>query len=154
MGGKREVKPGDYLMPVDQFVYENNFYPRVKDTTPEDMQVLSISDRMINAGHYRVVVLNAGSAKGVKTGHVFSVFHPGEVINDDVKFRKGSAAHGFSGKNGVVELPAEFVGQLMVFRSFENVSYALVIGGKHNIVNGGPREIQVGDLIRSADERL
>ncbi len=147
LGGKRAVKPGDYLLPVDEFVYDNNFYPRAMNQIPEGMHVLSVSDKIMNAGHYRVVALNAGSAQGIKAGHTFSVFHPGMEIDDKVKYPKGS-------REGKVTLPDEFVGQLMVFRSFDNISYALIIGGQHVDLIGGPREVNEGDLLKHVDLRL
>ena len=154
LGGKRAVKPGDFLLPVDEFVYDNNFYPRAMEQVPAGMRVLSISDKMMNAGHYRVVALNAGSTQGVKAGHVFSVFHPGKEIQDKVKVPNSSLAYVSEGRGGKVTLPDEFVGQLMIFRSFDNVSYDLVVGGQHRVVSGGPREVKEGDLLKHVDLRL
>ncbi|MCF6262118.1 MAG: LysM peptidoglycan-binding domain-containing protein [Xanthomonadales bacterium] len=154
LGGKRAVKPGDRLLPVDAFVYENNFYPRVLDQVPADMHVLSISDKVMNAGHFRVVALSAGSSQGVKAGHVFSVFHPGVEITDKAKYIKGTPAYDTRYANEKVTLPDEFVGQLMVFRSFNNISYGLIVGGQHKAVEGGSREIKQGDLLKHGDLRL
>ncbi|MBE9548488.1 MAG: LysM peptidoglycan-binding domain-containing protein [Proteobacteria bacterium] len=154
IGGKRAVKPGDFLLPVDEFIYDNNFYPRTMDQVPAGMHVLSISDKMMNAGHYRVVALSAGSSQGVKAGHVFSVFRPGIEIHDNIKYPKGSRSYAMKGSEGAVTLPDEFVGQLMVFRSFDNISYGLIVGGQHKTVSGGPREIQEGDLLKHGDLRL
>ncbi len=146
LGGKRAVKPGNYLLPVESHAYERYFHPQAMDNIPPELKVLTLSDSMHRAGHYRVVALSSGSSEGVEPGHVFSVFRPGKTVNDDVKFPKGSAASGWGSSKGAVQLPDERVGMLLVFRSFENVSYGLLLKGHRTVVEG--------DLLRHPDTRF
>jgi hypothetical protein len=76
-----------------------------------------------------VVALSKGSRDGVENGQVYSVFHPGERIHDDVKFPRGEVDRMLAGKHAEIELPAEYVGRVMVFRTFEKMSYGLVVDG-------------------------
>jgi len=146
LSGKREVKPGDYLLPIDTHTYDRYFHPHVIDVIPDNLRILTLSDDMLRAGHYRVVALSAGDSDGMESGHVFSIFRPGRVVNDDVKFTKGSANSGWGSSKGAVQLPDEKVGMLLVFRTFENLSYGLVLGGN--------REVAAGDLLKHPDTQL
>ena len=58
----------------------------------------------------------------MENGQTFSVMHPGETINDDVASDSWRRDMGKS-----VTLPEEFAGHVMVFRTFDRVSYALVM---------------------------
>ncbi len=146
LGGKREVKPGDYLIPVETHAYDRYFHPKSMDVVPDNLRLLTLGDDMLRAGHFRVVALSGGSNDGIESGHVFSIFHPGLVVNDDVKFTKGSEASGWGSSKGAVQLPDEKVGMLLVFRSFENLSYGLILGGY--------REVTSGDLLKHPDTKL
>jgi hypothetical protein len=85
-----------------------------------------------------VVALSVGRAEGIDNGTVFSVWRGGVVQNDIVRNRNDIAAYADR-----VVLPDEYIGHLMVFRTFDNVSYALVMDSiKH---------AQVGDYLKHPD---
>ena len=65
-------------------------------------------------GQYMVVVLNRGSNNGVSTGDVLTVWQTGEEIHDRVE-------------GGKVKLPDEEAGTIMVFKTFDRISYGLVM---------------------------
>ena len=56
---------------------------------------------------------------------------PGEKVRDTVRYPKEDHAFSFFlwDKKTHVQLPAEFAGNVMVFKAFETVSYALVMDG-------------------------
>jgi hypothetical protein len=60
----------------------------------------------------------------VHPGHVFSVYGPGDVVEDRTGYRYGSFD-----KESKVQLPSLYNGLVMVFRSFGDVSYAIVMDG-------------------------
>jgi len=113
---------------------------------PEDGRVIAITGSSYGAGHYQVVAINLGTADGIRPGHTFSAFRPGETIRDD-RYPLLSPAAFREPEKRYVDLPEEFAGRLMVFRPFEHVSYALVLEGSGNT-------IQVDDVLEHPDRSL
>jgi len=121
---RTEVKEGDYILPLDSRGYDDYFQPHAMDSVPEGLRILSTKDALYGVGHYQIVALNGGSNQGIESGHVFSVFRPGRTVDDRVGFRWGS----FDEKSEV-ELPDQFHALVMVFRTFGDISYAMVLDG-------------------------
>ena len=113
---KREVLIGDRLLPESHSsVLE--FVPRAPDHELEG-SVIAVIDGVSQVGQYQVVVLNLGEEQGLVPGHVLALYQSGEFVRDNI-----GAAHA----GELVELPEERIGDLMVFRTFGKVSYALVM---------------------------
>lgn len=125
--GRREVMEGDYVLPIDYHVYDMTFMPRAMDQVPNGARVLTISEAYYGVGHYQIVAISLGTADGIEPGHTFSAFRPGATIRDDRYTTFSRAAD----RN--VTLPDEYAGQLMVFRPFERISYAIVLDGRNAI---------------------
>ncbi len=121
-----EVKAGDLLMPVDNRPFDLSFQPRAPSSIPADMRILAQTDRFLYGGPRDVIALSAGARDGVENGQVFSIFRPGELIRDDVEH-----PHRITGNftRNKVALPDEFVGHVMIFRTFDKVSYGLIMDG-------------------------
>ncbi len=121
-----EVRKGDLLMPVDKRPYDLSFQPRAPRSVPEDMRVLAQTDRFVYGGPRDVVALSAGAREGVENGQVYSIYRPGELVVDEV-------AHPYpinnDFKRNKVKLPDEFVGHVMIFRTFDKLSYGLIMDG-------------------------
>ena len=142
-----EVAAGDYVMSIDPYLYDLTFFPRPPEfPVPEDSQVIGLNGGEFAVGHYQVVALGIGESDGVEPGHTFSVFHPGEEVRDTFYdgLRGRPKPTGVSGRD--VELPEQYVAQLMVFRAFDRVSYGLIMDGK--------RGVQTGDRLAHPDRRL
>jgi hypothetical protein len=146
LSGRRETMAGDFALPVDNHVYDAQFQPRAMRDVPEDGRVIAITGSSYGAGHYQVVAINLGTADGIRPGHTFSAFRPGETIRDD-RYPLLSPAAFREPEKRYVDLPEEFAGRLMVFRPFEHVSYALVLEGSGNT-------IQVDDVLDHPDRSL
>ncbi|QOC22294.1 LysM peptidoglycan-binding domain-containing protein [Wenzhouxiangella sp. AB-CW3] len=129
LSGRREVMEGDLVLPVDEHVFDTNFHPRAMDVIPERARVLAITEAYYGVGHYQIVAINLGAADGIEPGHTFSAFRPGETIRDELRYPLLSRAARQNSERRYVTLPEEFAGQLMVFRPFENISYAIVLDG-------------------------
>ena len=63
-----------------------------------------------------MVVVNRGSRDGLERGHVFAIRKDGEQLADKTDSAKPQ-----------IKLPNERNGLLMVFRTFEQLSYALIL---------------------------
>ena len=86
--------------------------------------VLAVADGLKFAGPRMVIALNVGSRDGVDNGTTFSVWHDGALRADVVAHRTKIGAIGDK-----VKMPDDYLGHAMVFRTFEKVSYALVMDG-------------------------
>lgn len=112
----REIRRGDRVMPSSTSEVALNYFPR-PPTEPINGSIISVLDGVSQIGQHNIVVLDKGSADGIKSGHIFNIHQKGRIVNDP--FSKE--------KNATVKLPDEYAGVLMVFRPFERVSYALVL---------------------------
>lgn len=138
---RTEVKPGDFIIPADDLGYESTFYPSAMSPVPDGLRVLATSGQKTGVGTFQIVSINGGANLGIKPGHVFSAFSKGEVIEDRVGHRHGS----FS-KEAEVRLPETYNGLVMVFRTFDDISYGMVMKAE--------RVVEEYDVLRHPDDRL
>jgi hypothetical protein len=118
-----ETEPGDKLfaggvdVPLD-------FLP----SPPKDKiggRIMAVSHGVTVIGQYEVVVINRGARDGLAPGNVLAVYLAGEKIAD-------TANRGFLGSMSriaatKVRLPDERSGTFMVFKTFDNLSYGLIM---------------------------
>lgn len=129
-----EVRPGDLVLPLDDKPYDSRYVPHPPLQVPAGMRVIAFTDTVdpsggMVAGRDQVLALSHGAADGVENGQVYSIFHPGETVNDRFDYSPESAKKFFHPNDAKVKLPEEYVGHVMVFRTFEHVSYGLVVDG-------------------------
>lgn len=115
---KQEAIVGDRLLPAAVDV-PLNFFPRSPSTTI-DGRIISVVGGVTQIGQYQVVVMNRGSGNGLSVGDVLTVFQAGQVIEDR-----------FGG--GKVKLPDEEAGTVMVFKTYDRISYGLVMEARDAI---------------------
>ncbi|EKT4443468.1 TPA: LysM peptidoglycan-binding domain-containing protein [Stenotrophomonas maltophilia] len=130
--GGREVRAGDRLVPVEARPYDLQFVPHVPAASVEgvDVRVLAVTDMFTAGGPRDVIAISAGRTQGVDNGTVFSLWRPGRHVTDRMKYPTSSRMDdALSGNVGRVALPDEYAAHAMVFRTFDNVSYALVMQG-------------------------
>lgn len=119
-----EIGPEDRLVATES-KQTTNFVPHAPE---QDLRgkIVSVYRGVSQVGRNSVVSLNLGSEQGIEAGHVMSIESSGKVVRD---FQSREA----------VKLPDETIGQLLVFRTFDNISYALVVDAS------GP--ITIGDTV-------
>ncbi|HEL2980715.1 TPA: LysM peptidoglycan-binding domain-containing protein [Stenotrophomonas maltophilia] len=130
--GGREVRAGDRLVPVEAKPYDLQFVPHAPAAGVEgvDVRVLAVADMFTTAGPRDVIAISAGRAQGVDNGTVFSLWRPGRHVAHRMKYPTSSRMDdSLSTGAGRVSLPDEYAAHAMVFRTFDNVSYALVMQG-------------------------
>lgn len=124
----REVRVGDRLVPVEAQPYDLQFIPHPPKQEQEygRLQVMAVSDMLTSGGPHDVIAISGGSAQGIDNGTVFSLWRRGNSVTDRVKsgLDRDEDVTLFESK---VRLPDEFAGHAMVFRTFDKVSYALVM---------------------------
>jgi len=138
---RTEVKPGDYILPDNDPGYESSFFPRAMDSVPDGLRVLGTSGQRSGVGIHQIVSISGGSNQGLKPGHVFSAFGRGDMVVDRTGYRWGSFA-----TDADVRLPDVFDGIVMVFRTFDEISYGMVMSGA--------RVVEEFDMLRHPDERM
>lgn len=111
-----EVLVGDRLLPVGEERRIEDFYPRPPSTTVAGA-IIDVFDGVSQIGQYQVVVLDRGARDGLEPGTVLRVDQRGETIRDPVA----------ADSRTKVTLPDESAGLIMVFRTFDRVSFALVM---------------------------
>ena len=108
----QEAIPGNRLLAASVEV-PMNFFPRAP-SSDIDGRIIHVVGGVTQIGQYQVVVMNRGSNHGLSVGDVLSVFQTGEVIKDRVR-------------GGKVTLPDEKEGTIMVFKTYDRISYGLVM---------------------------
>ena len=108
-----ELRRTDRLLPLEEEALPAYFTPRApgKDKIG---QIIDVEHGVSQIGNLDVVVLNLGDREGMKPGHVLAIHKRGEVVYDSIARRR-------------VKVPDTEAGLCMVFKTFEKVSYALVL---------------------------
>jgi LysM repeat protein len=129
----RETYPGDKLLPGDVDV-PLDFIPSPPRTNVNG-RIMAVSDGVTVIGQYEVVVINRGVRDGLVPGNVLAVFSASDPVDDDPKHGFLHAPALFAKK---VTLPDERTGTFMVFKTFERMSFGLIM--------------EATDIIRVADK--
>lgn len=140
------INVGDNILPIDDYVYPEQIFPHAMGTVPEGMEVVALTQARYGAGHYQIVAISGGSNQGVELGHVFSAFRPGKRIQDEVKYPTGSWEDEKTLNGDKVTLPDQYSAHILVFRVFDEVSYAMIMDGK--------RPVREGDILKHPDETI
>jgi LysM repeat protein len=121
---KREVLIGDRLLPTDKSSIEQLYYPKVPEGDVEG-QIISLFDAISSIAKYQVAVINRGRDHGIENGHLLATYQKGVLARD--RFLSNKKVKRGEEKKLMVQLPDERSGLMMIFKSFEKVSYGLVI---------------------------
>jgi hypothetical protein len=111
-----ETIKGDRLLPVVADTPLNTFFPAAPKQEVNG-SIISVLNGVTQIGQFNVVVLDRGASDGLEPGSVLTIDHRGETIRDVVSKTAGET----------VTLPDEPAGTLMVFRTFDRVSFALIM---------------------------
>jgi len=115
-----EIHLGDRLMPATNTSLPLNFYP-TKPKQKINAVIIASLKGSHQLGQFDIVVLNKGSQANLKPGHLLDIYQAGKVIRDP-----------FQTEAELIQLPKEKVGNLLIFRLFERVSYALIMHSTSN----------------------
>lgn len=108
------VRPGDRLFEIEP---ENELYSFEPHPVPPDTNgfiIAKLDTDVTQISQYSSVIINLGSQEGLEPGHVLAVYSKDRTVEDPVS-------------GGVVKLPGERSGLLMVYKVHDLVSYALVM---------------------------
>ena len=115
----QEVLNEDRLLPYEGKKPDFYFFPSAPSKLVNG-QIISVMGGVSLIGQYSVVVLNRGEGDGMVAGHILIVNQDGDYVRDPIA-------------RSPVKLPDERAGMMMVFRTFEKVSYALVLEAERSM---------------------
>jgi hypothetical protein len=116
------INEGDRLFVVKHKSGRTAFIPH-SPSKPVHAQIIAVLRGVTQIGRNNVVALNYGDFEGAEPGQVLSIMRVNGVVKD--RFAKQGAVN--------IRLPEKKVGDLMVFKVFPSVSFALVMHAKQTI---------------------
>jgi hypothetical protein len=124
---RQEIGVGDRLLPV---VGDESMLMHAPHAPTDDFQakVVSTHGGEVYVGQNQVVMINKGQGDQLTIGTVLGLFRTDRSIRD-------------AASNSTMRLPDEQFGSLLVFRVFEQLSYALIMEVSE--------PVQVGDSVRA-----
>src|SRR4029077_19324000 len=136
----RETLRGDRLLSADNTETQVTFTPRAPSDQVKGF-IIDVVGGTELVGQYAVIVINRGRSQGIEPGSVLAIDKAGDTVPD---LYRGGRQHGSSIDTTFapkVKLPDERNGTLLVFKVFDRLSYALVVGASNTI--------EVGDIVRN-----
>lgn len=123
----QDVRINDRLIATEERKVESVFYPKPPEGDIHG-HIIHVFSGVRNVSQYDVVVLNRGEREHLKVGDVLTIKGQGEIVKDHQT-------------DELVKLPDERRGVLIVFRTFEKVSYGLILRAQS--------PIKVGDIVEN-----
>ncbi len=126
-----DIRVGDRILPTEERAIEPTFFPSAPEDEVEGL-IINVEKEGVNqVGLLDVVAINRGEEHNLVPGNVLAIFKRGIVAIDRTKQKDKSEA---------VTLPDERAGMLMIFKSFDKMSLAIVLKAD--------RGIKIGDYVR------
>jgi hypothetical protein len=117
---REEIRGGDRLLPVVEQKITATFFPSAPQGEISG-QILAMENGVNQIGALDVVVINRGSREGLVDGNVLAINKRGEQVRDPVT-------------GETLQMPDARAGLLMVFRTFEKLSFAIVLETNQSLV--------------------
>lgn len=108
-----ELKAGDRLLQREADRLELNYFPRSPDVAL-DGSIIGLLNNESQAAQYESVVIDLGKSHGLDEGDLLSILRKGNVVEDVVARTS-------------VTLPATEIGLLLVYKTFERMSYGVIL---------------------------
>jgi LysM repeat protein len=129
----RETVGGDRLLSADEQTPINfTLHVPTSDIHGRIIAVVGGTDLI---GQFEVVAINRGKSQGIEPGNVLAVDSTGDTVRD--LYRNGQSIGQTYGAGTsfapTVKLPDERTGTLLVFKVFDRMSYALIVGASDTI---------------------
>jgi len=134
---KAEILKGNRVIAINNNkIIDANFFP--KNTTvnrPGTIVGVLTNGRQpgVNyVGSMDVVIIDIGHEDGAEKGDVFDIYKKGEIVKDPLH------------RTARIKLPNEKAGNLMIFRTFSKLSYALVMDTN--------KTLRIGDVVKAPSD--
>lgn len=118
-----EVRGSDLILPVYDVNYPSMFYPTVKNQVVDGAKVVRVHGSISSGAKYSVITIDRGTRQGADIGQVFAINEAGELVKDPKT-------------NQLVRLPERSIGHVMIFKTFDNMSYGLILEASNPVYVG------------------
>jgi hypothetical protein len=132
-----EINKGDRLVPATSAAI-----PSYSPHSPEKMvkgRIMSAPKGIDEIGQNAIVTVNKGTRDGLEVGHVLAAYRLGATV----KAQRDGEDSGWLGQGRTIKLPDERNGLIFIFRTFEKVSYGLVVQSL--------TPLHLGDVVQSPE---
>jgi hypothetical protein len=126
----REILRNDRVMPIDNAHFERDFFPKPPSIEVSG-SIVALLDAISKSGAFQTIAINLGNRDGVESGNILNILRNGNVVPDKAELDP----------NFTVRLPDEKIGMAMVIRSYEKMSYALIMEAQ--------MPISINDFVKS-----
>ena len=150
-----EIKAGDKVIPANEGQMLPVFFKISQPQGPIDATIIASPSNFREYSKYDIVVINKGHNAQAKVGNMLDIYHRSPtVVNDPDKPQYLEDASRFNkmlgsvfgestdGSGTVRQMPKEKIGEMMIFKVYDNLSYAFVTTAS--------KPIRVGDTTASA----
>lgn len=110
---KEELKAGDRLLPREASPLDPSFFPRTPSSTMQG-RVVGLLDNKSKAAQYESIVIDIGARDGLRVGDILSIRRSVAPVRDPIN-------------NKQVALPATEIGLVLTYRTFEKLSYGVIL---------------------------
>ena len=134
MNSKKEISAGDRLIPAPPPTIPQ-YVPHAPSSVVSG-RIIGLYDALATSvgGRDSIISINRGRRDGLELGHVLAVYR-NVVIYDQKDYLKSRD------RSPAIQLPPERYGLAFIFRTFDSVSYALVMESS--------RPVQGGDIVQN-----
>lgn len=129
IGTTQEVRNGDRVLATENRDITANF-ELGSPKTIINAEILDVPRGVTQVGRTDSVIINKGAKDGLEVGNVLSIYRKGETVRDQVK-------------GGQVKLPDEEAGLLMVFKTYDKLSYGIILSAN--------KPLSVGDKLKNPE---
>lgn len=140
-GNVIEINEGDLIISLNDVRFDAYFQPKAATITDNNIRVVALNNANFSAGKYQIIAISRGSADGVGVGDTFDTYRPERTIRDEVMHPKNDLKTYLKPSKAMVTLPEEFLANIMVFKTFDHISYAIILGGN--------RPVKLLDFVRA-----
>lgn len=138
----QEARQGDLILPIPEYESLPAYFTPKPVNKSVKGNILAALNNAAAIGKWDVVVINKGKQDSIETGSMFSILRSGQelLINKANIIYKEDGDRLDKMKDSDLQLPAQRVGELMVFKVYDKVSIAILLRGKDVIGSHYPIE--------------
>jgi hypothetical protein len=116
INSEREILRNDRVMPMDNTNFERDFFPKPPSTEVSG-EIVALLNSISKSGAFQTIAINLGNRDGLESGNILRIRRAGDIVIDRAE----------EDSDFKVKLPDEQIGMAMIIRSFEKMSYALIM---------------------------
>lgn len=132
---KQEMGVGDRLLPMPPTPILN-YVPHAPEHAV-DARIASVYGGVSQAGQNQIVTVNRGTSQGIRVGTVLDLYRFGASVPDPTE------PNAYFSRKKLVKLPDLKYGSLFIFRTFDKLSYGLVM----QVTDA----VQIGDIAKAPE---